>query len=64
MLEAIAKNLWFLLTLIMPGLFAYGAWRVLLLLEPSKRLNIDALNQIDSSAIASVSIIIAVALLQ
>jgi hypothetical protein len=64
MLEAIAKNLWILLTLIIPGLFTYGVWRILLLLEPSKRLNIDALHQIDSSAIASASIIIAVALLQ
>ena len=64
MLEAIAKNLWILLTLVIPGLFTYGAWRILLLLEPSKRLNIDALHQIDSSAIASLSIIIAVALIQ
>ncbi|MCP4604411.1 MAG: hypothetical protein GY847_28460 [Proteobacteria bacterium] len=64
MLEAIAKNLWILLTLVIPGLFTYGAWRILLILEPSKRLNIDALNQVDSSAIVSTSIIIAVALLQ
>lgn len=64
MLEAIAKNLWLLLTLIIPGLFTYGAWRALLLLEPSKRLNLEALHQIDSSAIASASIIIAIALLQ
>jgi len=64
MLEAMAKNFWLLVTLIIPGLFTYGAWRALLLLEPSKRLNIDALHEIDSSAIASVSIILAVALLQ
>jgi len=64
MLEAVAKNLWLLLTLVIPGLFTYGAWRILLLLEPSIRLEINALNQIDSSAIASASIIIAVALLQ
>ena len=64
MLEAVAKNLWLLLTLVIPGLFTYGAWRVLLLLEPSTRLDITALDQIDSSAIASASIIIAIALLQ
>lgn len=64
MVEAMAKNLWLLLTLVIPGLFTYGAWRVLLLLEPGTRLDIAALNQIDSSSIASASIIIAVALLQ
>jgi len=64
MLEAAAKNLWLLLTLVLPGLFTYGAWRILLILEPSTHLNIEALNQIDSSAIASTSIILAIALLQ
>lgn len=34
------------------------------MLEPSTRLDINALNQIDSSAIASASVIIAIALLQ
>ncbi len=64
MLEAVAKNIWLLLTLVIPGLFTYGAWRVLLLLEPSQRLDTKALSQIDSSAITSASVIIAVALLQ
>ena len=64
MLEAVAKNLWLLLTLVIPGLFTYGSWRVLLILEPSAHLDINALNQIDSSVIASASIIIAIALLQ
>ncbi len=64
MLEAVAKNIWLLLTLVIPGLFTYGAWRILLLLEPSSRLNITGLSQIDSSAIASSSVIIAIALLQ
>ncbi len=53
-----------MLTLVIPGLFTYGAWRVLLLLEPSSRIDIVALKQIDSSSIASASIIIAIALLQ
>ncbi len=64
MLETIAKNLWLLLTLVIPGLFTYGAWRFLLILEPSQCLDGKALSQIDSSAIASISIIIAVALVQ
>jgi hypothetical protein len=50
--------------LVIPGLFTYGIWRVFLLLEPSKRLNIDELSHIDNSSIASASVIIAVALLQ
>lgn len=64
MLEAISKNIWLLLTLLVPGLFTYGTWRVLLLLEPSVHLEISALNQIDGSAFASGSIVIAIALLQ
>ncbi len=64
MLETVAKNLWLLLTIVIPGLFTYGAWRVLLLLEPGQRLSIDAFSQIDSSAIVSASVIIAIALLQ
>ncbi|MBL7153195.1 MAG: hypothetical protein ISS79_05725 [Phycisphaerae bacterium] len=64
MLDVVAKNLWLLLTLVIPGLFTYGTWRTLLLLEPSKRLKIEALTQIDESAIASASVILAIALLQ
>ncbi len=64
MLDTVAKNLWLLLTLVIPGLFTYGTWRVLLLLEPSVRLDTEALKQIDSSAIASASVIIAIALMQ
>jgi len=64
MLETVAKNLWLLLTIVIPGLFTYGTWRILLLLQPSKHLDIDALAQIDKSTIASASIIIAIALLQ
>lgn len=64
MLETVAKNLWLLLTLVIPGLFTYGLWRLLLLLEPSSRMDINALNQIDKSAITTACIIIAIALLQ
>ena len=64
MLEEVAKNLWLLLTLVIPGLFTYGAWRAILLLEPSSRLAVDALGQIDNSALVTSSIIVAVAVLQ
>ena len=64
MLEEVAKNLWLLLTLVIPGLFTYGAWRVILLLEPSRRLAVDALSKTDSSALVTTSVIVAIALLQ
>ncbi len=64
MLEAVAKNLWLLLTLVIPGLFTYGAWRAILLLEPSTRLAVDALGRIDNSTLATTCIIVAIAVLQ
>ncbi len=65
MLETLAKNLWILLTVVMPGLFTYGTWRLCLLLDPSGKPNIiHGIAGIDDSAIASASIIIAIALLQ
>ena len=64
MIEVVAKNLWLMLTLVIPGLFTYGTWRILLLLEPGKHLKTKALAQIDESAIVSASVIIAIALLQ
>lgn len=64
MLGEIAKNFWLLLTVVIPGLFTYGLWRLLLLLEPSKGLDSDTLMQIDDSVVVTASIIIAIALLQ
>lgn len=64
MLDTLAKNLWLLITVGIPGMFTYGVWRVLLLLEPSNCLDTEALKQIDGSAIASASIVIAIGLLQ
>lgn len=64
MLETISKNLWLLLTLIIPGFCTYGFWRLLLLFEPSTSLNIEAINKIDDSTILSSSIIIGIALSQ
>lgn len=64
MLALLANNLWISLTLILPGFFTFGLWRLLLLLEPSSRLDTVALGQIDSSVIVCTSVIIAIALLQ
>jgi hypothetical protein len=64
MLESLASNLWLVLTLVLPGLFTYGAWRVILLLEPSRRLPVDALSKFDNSALVTTCIIVVVALLQ
>ena len=64
MLETVAKNLWLLLTLVIPGLFTYGVWRALLILEPSTRLEVEVIAQLDKSAIVTASVILAVALLQ
>ncbi len=64
MLEAISKNLWLLLTLVIPGFCTYGIWRLLLLFEPNTSLNIEAIDKIDDSTILSSSIIIGIALSQ
>jgi len=63
-LAPLANNLWVSLTLILPGFFTFGLWRLLLLLQPSSRLDTVALGQIDSSVIVCTSVIIAIALLQ
>lgn len=64
MFSEIAKNLWLLLTLVIPGLFTYGAWRIILVLKPSRRLADDVLGQTDNSILVTTSIIVAIALLQ
>ena len=64
MLESLAKNLWLLLTIVIPGFFTYGMWRILLLLEPSSKIDADALMSMDDSAMISTSVIFAIALLQ
>ncbi len=63
-LAPLANNIWVTLTLLLPGFFTFGIWRLLLVLEPSSRLDTVALSQIDSSAIVCTSVIIAIALFQ
>jgi len=64
MIEAISKNLWLLLTIVIPGFCTYGVWRLLLLLEPGTKLDIVIMDGIDGSFIITSSIIIGVALSQ
>ena len=62
--EEIGKNLWLLLTLGIPGCFTYGLWRLILVLNPSKIVDSELLNNVDESALLTGSIIISIALLQ
>ena len=63
-MESIGKNLWMLITIVVPGLFTYGAWRLLLFLYPSSTLTIETFEVIDNSSLITCCIIIAIALLQ
>lgn len=63
MLQEMVKNLWILLTIILPGLFTYGLWRILLILEPVTLKN-DLLDKVDDSALLTTSLIVFIALLQ
>jgi hypothetical protein len=63
-LEEVGKNLWLLLTLVIPGFCTYGAWRLLLLLRPGSDRIASALTAIDDKAWVTASIIAAIALLQ
>lgn len=64
MIEAIAKNLWMLITIVLPGMFTYGLWRLLLLLHTSATLDTNALEQVDNSYVITWCLIVAIALLQ
>lgn len=65
-MEAISKNLWLLLTLVLPGFFTYGLWRLSLffiIVRPATLSN-AALKQIDESTLTTTCIIFAFALMQ
>ena len=64
MFETLGKNLWTLITIILPGLCTYGVWRLLLLLNPSEVINADVFSSIDQSSFVTGSIVIGIALLQ
>ncbi|KGL58782.1 hypothetical protein [Polaribacter sp. Hel1_85] len=64
MFEYLAKNLWVLVTIMLPGMFTYGIWRLLLILNPSSIIQTAYLTQIDELNVLTWCIIIAIALLQ
>ena len=64
MIESLAKNIWLSLTILMPGFFTYGTFRIFQLFAPGNASTCAVLQQIDSSAITSASVIVAIALLQ
>jgi hypothetical protein len=64
MFDVLAKNVWLLLTVVLPGFFTYGLLRLVLFFAHSNHLTPDVLTGIDSSALITTSIIIAIALLQ
>lgn len=64
MADLLPENLWVNLTVVIPGLVTYGSWRLSLLSRECWRINQDLLNKIDESAVLSVSLIIAIAILQ
>lgn len=64
MLETLGKNLWTLITIILPGLCTYGIWRLLLVLNPSEIINPDTFDTVDQSSFLTGSIVVGIALLQ
>jgi len=64
MIETVSKNLWLLLTVVLPGFFTYGLWRLSLFFISVKPLSDDVLKQIDSSTLTTTCIIFAFALIQ
>ena len=63
-METISKNLWLLLTLVIPGFFTYGLWRLSLFFITERPLTDEALKQIDASTLTTTCIIFAFALMQ
>jgi hypothetical protein len=64
MIDTISKNLWLLLTLVLPGFFTYGLWRLGLFFVSSNPLSGEVLKQIDESTLTTTCIIFAFALMQ
>lgn len=63
-MEILAKNLWLLITIVLPGMFTYGILRLFFLLSPSTVLDANAFNDVDSSALLTSCVIVAIAVLQ
>lgn len=64
MIESIGKNLWLLLTILIPGFFTYGSWRIMILHYPNSKIKIENIDNIDDSSLTILSIILAIAIVQ
>jgi len=62
-MDEVMKNLWLLLTLVLPGMTTYGTFRILLLFSHS-HLDASAFQKIDDSTILTTCFIASVALMQ
>ncbi|MBZ5679733.1 MAG: hypothetical protein LAO24_06485 [Acidobacteriia bacterium] len=63
-MDELIKNLWLLLTLAIPGMTTYGAFRLLLILNGSQRIDKAVFEKIDASALVTTCLIIALAVFQ
>ena len=64
MIDNLSKNLWLLLTIVLPGFFTYGLWRLSLYYIDIRPFTDDILKQIDESTLTTTCIIFALALMQ
>ncbi len=64
MMSDLAKNLWLLLTLVIPGLVTYGTLRLFLLMDPVDGHLADRLEKLDKSDFLSASVVLAIAVSQ
>jgi hypothetical protein len=64
MIGDLAKNLWFLLTLVIPGLVTYGTFRLLLFMDGVDANLAGRLDKLDDSTFLAVSVVLAIALSQ
>lgn len=62
-MEELAKNLWLLLTLVLPGMATYGVFRLLAILYDCK-VDKAALEKLDASTLVTSCAIVAIALMQ
>jgi hypothetical protein len=62
-MEELAKNLWMLLTLVLPGMATYGAFRLLAILYDCK-VDKTTFEKVDSSTLVTTCLIVAIALMQ
>ena len=64
MLSSLAKNLWLLLTLVIPGLVTYGTLRLFLIMDPSDAPLAVRLAKLDDSTFLCTSIVLSIAISQ